>query len=79
MIEKDIVSAPIFIKLLDTGHLYEAVQDTYPQITIEPSPCHYPQFIDSSTEKQPLYTTLSDTDKSESTPCFLFDFFCCCT
>ena len=76
MIENDIVSVPVTIKLLDTSHLY---QEEYPQITIEPSPCHYPQFIDSSTEKQPLYTTLSDTDKSESTPCFLFDFFCCCT
>ena len=77
MIEKDIVSAPIFIKLLDTGHLYEPVQDTYPQMMIEPSPCHYPQFIDSPTKKEPLCTTAPPSEKV-STPCFLFDIFCCC-
>jgi hypothetical protein len=76
MIENTIVSVPITIKLIDTSHLYQS-QHEYPQIMIEPSPCHYPQFIDSPT-KQTLYTTLSDTEQPSSRPCFLFDIFCCC-
>ena len=76
MPEDDIASAPITIKLLDTSHLY---QEMYPQIMIEPSPCHYPQFINSPVEKQPLCTTQSDDKWPPSSPCILSKFFCCCT
>lgn len=78
MIEKDIVSAPIFIKLIDTRHLYPQDQIEYPNIMVEPSPSHYPQFINSPTKKQPLCTTSDDTDLVEPTPCFLVEIFCCC-
>lgn len=78
MIENDIVSVPIRIKLIETSHLYQPPQQEYPQIMIEPSPCHYPQFIDSPVEKQTLYTTLSDNEMPASKPCFLFEIFCCC-
>ena len=70
-----ISSAPIRIKLLDTT-IYQQEQIEYPQITIQPSPSHYPQWIDSE-QKQPLCTT-SDTEVPATTTCFLFDFFCCC-
>jgi len=76
MNKNNIISAPIRIKLLDTTTIYQQEQIEYPQITIQPSPSHYPQWIDS-TQKQPLCTT-SDIKEPATTSCFLFDFFCCC-
>jgi|688.fasta_scaffold2149549_2 hypothetical protein len=76
MNKNKIVSAPIRIKLLDTTTIYQQEQIEYPQITIQPSPSHYPQWIDS-VQKQPLCTT-SDTEEPATTTCFLFDIFCCC-
>lgn len=73
MNKNKIVSAPIRIKLLDTSTIYQQEQTEYTQITIEPSPSHYPQWIESS-QKQQLYTK----EVPESTHCFLFDIFCCC-
>jgi hypothetical protein len=73
MIENDIVSVPIRIKLLNTSMLYQQDEHEYPQIMIEPSPSHYPQLIEPL-QKQPLYTK----EVPKSTPCFLFDIFCCC-
>ena len=78
MNKSDIVSAPIRIKLLDTRRLYQQEQIEYPQITIKPSPSHYPQFIDSSTQKEPLYTSVSDAEIPPTTSCFLSNIFCCC-
>jgi hypothetical protein len=66
-----IVSAPIRIKLLDTSAIYQQDQTEYPQMTIEPVPSHYPQWIDSS-QNEPLCTT----DAPVTTSCF-FDMFCC--
>ena len=71
-----IVSAPIRIKLLDTSTIYQQEQNEYPYITIEPSPSHYPQWIDSS-QKQPLCTTL-DSEVPVTTSCFLCEIFGCC-
>jgi hypothetical protein len=65
-------SASIRIKLLDTSTIYQQEQTEYTQITIEPSPSHYPQFIDSS-QKEPLCTIESPPSRS----CFLFEIFCC--
>lgn len=76
MAEDNIVSAPIRIKLLDISRLYEQDQTEYPHITIEPSPCRYPQLIDSPSE--PLCTSVSEADAPQTTSCFLFDIFCCC-
>lgn len=70
-----ISSAPIRIKLLDTSTVYQQEQIEYPQIMIEPSPSHYPQWIGPS-QKQPLCTA-SDAEAPVSTSCFLFDIFCC--
>ena len=75
MNKNNIISAPIHIKLLDTNTIYQQEQIGYPQITIQPSPSHYPQWIES-VQKQPLCTT-STAEEPESTSCFLFDFFCC--
>ena len=75
MNKNKIVSAPIRITLLDTSTIYQQEQTEYTQIMIEPSPSHYPQWIDS-VQKQPLCTT-STAEEPESTSCFLFDIFCC--
>lgn len=75
MNKNKIVSAPIRIKLLDTSTIYEQEQTEYTQIMIEPSPSHYPQFIEPL-QKQPLCTT-SEAEVPVTASCFLFDIFCC--
>lgn len=74
MNKNKVVSAPIHIKLLDTSTIYQQEQIEYPQITIHPSPSHYPQWIDSS-QKELLCTSVSEMPSTTS--CF-FDVFCCC-
>lgn len=81
MIENDIVSVPIRIKLIDARRIEQL---EYPQMMIEPSPSHYPQFIDSAldSQKEPLCTSISDREmirsSTESTSCFLVEIFSCC-
>ena len=70
MNKNKIASAPIRIKLLDTT-IYQQEQTEYQQIMIEPSPSHYPQWIDS-VQKQPLCTK----EVPATATCFLFDIFC---
>ena len=70
MNKNKIVSAPIRIKLLDTSTIYQQEQTEYTQITIEPSPSHYPQWIESS-QNEPLCTTDAPVTTS------WFDMFCC--
>ena len=85
MIENDIVSVPIRIKLIDTRLIDAQENREYPQIMVEPSPSHYPQLIDSAMDayKEPLYTSISHTEMirsptADTTSCFLIEIFSCC-
>jgi len=82
MIERDIVSVPIRIKLINTDRIDTA--DEYPQIMIEPSPCHYPHLIDSAMDPQKnSLISSADTENgpylSDDESCtWMFFFFPCC-
>jgi hypothetical protein len=85
MIENDIVSVPIRIKLIDTSRIDAQDTSEYPQAIIKPSPTHYPHLVDSAMDsyKEPLYTSISDKEMirsptADTTSCFLIEIFSCC-